>query len=155
MRVQQARDLDGHFLAAARRARNQRRLGNVRRHRDAHAAKELNPLGDEIDDLDLLVVMLVEQQMQLVEGRAGDLPVVFLVHVAQRHRVREQLIEVRHALEARALFERDRQLHEMAERLDLVRGLMDQRPGSAQPVHHVGRLVGPHVPFLAALGWLH
>ena len=51
-----------------------------------------------IDQLVLLVVMLVEQQMQLVERRSGDLPVVLLVQVAQRHRVGKELVQVLDAL---------------------------------------------------------
>jgi hypothetical protein len=47
----------------------------------------LNPLGDGVDQFHLLIEVLVEKQMQLVERRPGDLPVRFLVQIAERHRV--------------------------------------------------------------------
>ena len=94
MRMQQAGDLHRQFLATFRWPRNQRHIGHVRRHRDAHAAQYLNAFGNRVDKLILLAVMLVEQQMQLIERRSRDLPVVLLVQVAQRHRVSEQLIEI-------------------------------------------------------------
>ena len=84
----------GDFFPAAGRTRNDRRFRNVRRHGDAHAAEELNPLGDGVDEFVLLSVVLVKEQMQLVEGGARDLPVVLLVHVAQGHGVREDLVQV-------------------------------------------------------------
>jgi hypothetical protein len=39
-------------------------------------------------------VVLVKEQMQLVERVTGDLPMVFLVEIAQRHRVRQKLIQI-------------------------------------------------------------
>ena len=47
-------------------------------HRDADAAEELDPFGKRIDNCGLFVRMLVEQQMQLIEGRSGHLPVMLL-----------------------------------------------------------------------------
>src|SRR5713226_8743976 len=38
--------------------------------------------------------MLIEEQMQLVERRSCDLPVRFLIQIAQGHRVCKQLIEL-------------------------------------------------------------
>ena len=69
-------------------------LGYVAAHGDGDAAEKLDALGDGVDHLDLLVEVLVEEQMKLVEGRAGDLPVVLLVHVAEGDRVGEQLVEL-------------------------------------------------------------
>ena len=43
----------------------------------------MNALGDGVDDLDLLIEVLVEEEMELIEGGASDLPVVLLIHVAQ------------------------------------------------------------------------
>ena len=60
VRMQQSRDLDGDLFAASWWSRNQRRLGDVVSHRDTHAAEQLDPLGDRIDRLVLLLVMLVE-----------------------------------------------------------------------------------------------
>src|SRR5205809_1030751 len=83
--------------ASLRRTRDERGLGHVVRHRDADAAEQLNPFRDRIDELVLFAEMLVEQQMQLIEGRPRHLPVVFLVEIAQRDRVGEQLIQILHA----------------------------------------------------------
>ena len=53
-------------------------LGDVGRHRDGDTPEQLDALGQRIDQLVLLFVMLVEQQVQLLEGGAGNLPVMFL-----------------------------------------------------------------------------
>src|SRR5260370_42270160 len=42
----------------------------------------------------LFAVMLIEEQMQLGERVPRNLPVVLFVHVAQRHRIGEKLIQV-------------------------------------------------------------
>jgi len=55
--------------------------------------EELDALGDCVDHLDLLVKVLVEEKVELVKGRAGDLPVVLLVHVTQGDGVGEELVE--------------------------------------------------------------
>jgi len=86
-------DLDGHLFPAARRALNAGGFGHVAAHGDGDAAEELNALGDGVDHLDLLVEVLVEEEVELVEGRAGDLPVVLLVHVAQGDGVGQKLVE--------------------------------------------------------------
>src|SRR5438045_3196329 len=64
--------------------------------------------------------MLVEQQMQLVERRSRDLPVVLLVHVAQGHGVRKQLVQILDALLADALGQCNGHCDEMTKGLDLV-----------------------------------
>ena len=76
--VEQARELHRDILAAARRAFDLRGLSDVCGHCDAHAAKKLNTLGDRVNQFGLFVEMFVEQQMQLIERRADDLPVRFL-----------------------------------------------------------------------------
>jgi len=45
---------------------------------------------------------------------------MLLVEVAQRHRVREELVQIRHALVADRFAERDRHLDQVTEGLDLV-----------------------------------
>jgi len=45
--------------------------------------------------------VFVEQEVQLVERRSRDLPMVLLVEIAQRDRICEQLIEILDALLAR------------------------------------------------------
>jgi len=37
-------------------------------------------------------MVLVEKQMELVEGVARDLPMMLLVHVAKRHGIRKDLV---------------------------------------------------------------
>ena len=53
----------------------------------------MDALGDGVDHFDLLVEVLVEEEVKLVEGRAGDLPVVLFVHVPQGDGVGEELVE--------------------------------------------------------------
>ena len=77
-------------------------------------------------------MMFVEQQMELVEGGPGYLPVMLLVQVAQRHGVREQLVEVFDALFARRLGERDGHANQVAPRLNLMAFLMGHRRGVLQ-----------------------
>ena len=69
-------------------------FGDVAAHGDGDAAEELDALGDGVDHLDLLVEVLIEEEMELVEGGAGDLPVVLLVHVAEGDGVGEELVEL-------------------------------------------------------------
>src|SRR5258706_6395150 len=132
VRVQQARDLDWHFLPALRRPRNKRRLCDIVRHRNAHAAEQLNALGHGVDHLVLLVIVLIEGEMELIERGAGNLAVMFLVQVAKRHRVGQQLIEIVNALFARVFRQGNRHSDQVAERLDLVRVLPGDGRGTLQ-----------------------
>ena len=90
---EQAGDLDGHLFPASWRTADAGGLGYICAHGDGDAAKELNALGDGIDHLDLLVEVFVEEEVKLVEGRTGDLPVVLLVHVPQSDGVGQKLVE--------------------------------------------------------------
>jgi hypothetical protein len=92
-------------------------------HLDAHAAQELNALGDFVDKLVLFVVVLVEQEMQLIKSRAGGLPVMFLVQISEGDRVGQELVEVLDALLARLFGQRNRHPHQMPKRLN--HGLVD------------------------------
>ncbi len=85
--------LDGHLFPASRRALDTGGLGYVAAHGDGDAAKELDALGDGVDHFNLFVEVLVEEEVKLVEGGAGDLPVVLFVHVAQGDGVGEELVE--------------------------------------------------------------
>ena len=58
---------------------------------------------------DLLAVMLVEQKMKLVESGSGDLPVRFLVQIAQGHGVGQKLVEVLGHFQTDGLFQFQRQ----------------------------------------------
>ena len=63
-------DHDRDLLGAIGRPLDRRQLGGVTRVADGDAAEALDPLGEEVDDLVLLLGVLVEQQVELVEGRA-------------------------------------------------------------------------------------
>src|SRR5262249_9661077 len=72
-----------NVLTGARRPRDQRHLGHVVGHGDAHAAKRLDPLRKGVDQSALFIEVLVEEQVELIEGRSADLPVVLLVQIPQ------------------------------------------------------------------------
>src|SRR5215468_6576572 len=127
VRVKQTRDLDRRLFAPAGRPRDERRLGDVVRHRDADTAEQLDTFRDRIDELVLLAGVLVEEQMELVEARTRNLPMVLLVEVAQRDRVGEDLVEIFDRLFAGSLRKRDRHSDNMSVRLHLRRGLMRLR----------------------------
>jgi hypothetical protein len=74
-------------------------------------------------------MMLVKEQMQLVEGVASDLPMMLFVHIAQRHGVGENLVEVLTAGRADLLIESDRQLGDFAVWLDFGGMLVLNRTG--------------------------
>ena len=120
--LEEAGDLDGHLFPAAGRARDAGGLACIAAHGDGDAAEELNALGDGVDHLDLLVEVLIEEEVKLVEGRAGDLPVVLLVHVAQGDGVGQELVELGDHVGANFGAERVRHvLNDGAELLDLLR----------------------------------
>ena len=68
-------------------------LGDVGRHGDAMPPSSLDALGEQVHQLQLLLGVLVEQQVQLVERRPDDLPVVLLVHVVEGDRVGQHLVQ--------------------------------------------------------------
>src|SRR5258706_7335542 len=80
----------------------------------------------------LLVIVLIEEEMELIKRGAGNLPVMFLVQVAKRHRVGQQLIEIVDALFARVFRQGNRHSDQVAERLDLVRVLPGDGRGTLQ-----------------------
>ena len=90
---EQAGDLDGNLFPAPGGRGILVSLGNVAAHGDADAAEQLDALGDGVDHLGLLFVVLIEEEMELVEGGSGDLPVVLFVHVAKDDGVGEELVE--------------------------------------------------------------
>ena len=133
MRFEEPRNLHGHFFPAAGRTRNDRGFRDVRRHGDADAAEKLDPLGDRVHQFVLLAVVLIEEQMELVERDARDLPMVFLVHVAQRHGVGEELVQVVDARFAGRLIEGDRQFGDFSVGLNFPGVLVQDRPGALGP----------------------
>ncbi len=117
-------DLHGHGLTAARKPGNHGRLRHVRRHSQADAAQELNPLCDLVYQLILFAVMLIKEQMELVKSMAGDLPVMFLVHITEGYGVGENLIEIVAGGCAGLFVQSDRQLGDLAIRLNFGGALM-------------------------------
>src|SRR5712692_2943732 len=73
--------------------------------------------------------MLIKEQMELVKRTARDLPVMFLVHIAEGHRIREKLIQVLGAGCAVLLVQSDWQLGDLAVRLNFGGVLVLNRPG--------------------------
>jgi hypothetical protein len=88
------------------------------------AAQRLDPLRDQVHQLALGFVMLVEEQVELVEGGPPDLPVMLLVHVPQGHGISEELIEDLDAGRAHGRVERYGKPRDAAEMLDLL-GVLD------------------------------
>src|SRR5262249_32517991 len=116
VRLEEPRDLHGNLLAAARRPLDLRQRRHVVRGRDADAAERLDALGDLVDLLGQLPGVPVEEQVQRVDGRARDLPVVLLVEVAQHHRVREEIVQSIHGRGPRLVAEPERPARPAAER---------------------------------------
>jgi hypothetical protein len=101
----------------------------VARIADADPAEHLDPLGERVYELGLLLVVLVEEEVELVEGRPDRVPVGLLVERREDHRVRLDLAEDAAALGARIGGERDRELAEGPEALELAAGLAQARLG--------------------------
>src|SRR6266705_4085463 len=125
---EKTRDLYRCFLPATRRPRDHSCLGHVCGHCKADAAQQLNPLGDLIHEFVLLPVMLIKEQMELVKRMARDLPVMFFVHIAECYRVREKLIQVLGTGCAGLFIQSNRQLGDLAIRLNFRGVLVLNRP---------------------------
>ena len=93
VRLQQAGDLRGHVLRPVRRALDRGQLGRVSGIADRDAAERLDALGKEVDQLELLLGVLVEQEVELVEGWPGHVPVRLLVEGIQDGGVRQDLVQ--------------------------------------------------------------
>ena len=113
-------DHDRDLLGAVGRPRDRGQLGRMARVADGDAAEALDALGEQVDELELLLGVLVEQEVELVEGRPGDQPVVLLVERVEDHRVGEDLVEQPAALRLRLVGQADRQRPERPEALDLA-----------------------------------
>ncbi len=118
--VEQPVDHRRHVLGAVRRPVDRGQLGRVARVTDGDPAEALDSLGEQIDQLALLLGVLVEEQVELVEGRPGDEPVVLLVERIEDHRVGEDLVQQSAALGAGGRLQRDGGEPERAEPLDLL-----------------------------------
>src|SRR5215469_6374392 len=126
MGIQQSRQLDRNFFAVARRTLDLSGFGYVRRHRDAHAAEQLNPFRNGIDQLNLLIVVFVIKQMQLIKRWSSDLPVRLLIQVAKGHGIGEDLVQLLRHLQTYGFLEFERkQMGHRAVSLDLTGLLME------------------------------
>src|ERR1700682_2189857 len=94
MGIQQARELYRHLFPSARRPRDPCGLGNVVGHSQAHASQQLNALGNRVNQFRLLSIVLVEQKMKLIKSGSGNLPVRFLVQIAQSDGIGQKLVEM-------------------------------------------------------------
>ena len=128
----QSRDLHGSFLAASRRPRNRSRFRNVRGHGKDTPPSSLNPLGNRINQRGLLAGVLVEQFVQLQERGAGHLPMMLLVHVAERDTVGQHLIQILTTCAAFLFAERERHLHHVTVLLNLMSLLAGDRGSPAR-----------------------
>ncbi len=93
-------------------------------HGDTDAAKDLDAFGKQVDQLYLFAKMFVEEEVELIESRAGYLPMRLLVEVTQGGGIGEEIVEFLSDLEANILSQTDGQLlNDCAEFLDGLRGL--------------------------------
>src|SRR5579863_318210 len=60
MGIQKTRDLHGNFFPAARRTLNAGGLSNIGSHGDRDSAEQLNALGNQIHQFDLLVKVFIK-----------------------------------------------------------------------------------------------
>src|SRR5208337_1415249 len=85
--IQQSGNLHRHLFPASRRTLNAGGFRHISGHRNRNSSEKLYPFGDSVYDLRLLSIMLVEQEMKLIEGWPRDLPLRFLVQIAQGHEI--------------------------------------------------------------------
>lgn len=131
VRVEEPRQHDGDRLHAVRRPGNRRQLGDVARVSDRDAAEALDPLGQLVHDGQLGLGVLVQHEVERVEGRPAHEPVVLLVEGVQDLRVGEYAVQPLTGVHAGVVAEADRQLLERAERLGLLALLVQQRLAAA------------------------
>ncbi|GAB3975846.1 hypothetical protein GCM10027615_44150 [Plantactinospora veratri] len=67
MRLQQSGEHHGHLFGAVRRSGDPGDLGDVPGIADRHPAERLHPLGEHVDERQLLAGVLVQQQVELVK----------------------------------------------------------------------------------------
>ena len=122
---------------------------------ERHAAECGDALGEEIRGQQRPFRLLVEEQVQVAELRAGHDPVVFLVQVVQRVGAREILVERFHEGGRRLAREAERVLLHLVERLNRFRhhdGVFPSEcPSGTQMVEEPGfQLAGQRSPVCSA-----
>src|SRR6266446_2389829 len=91
---------------------------------DGNSAERLDPLGDLIDQLDLLAGVFVQQEVELVESRPSHEPMMFLVERKKDLRVRQDLVQAPAGQQSRIIAKPQGKLTHSAEALDLLTALM-------------------------------
>jgi hypothetical protein len=86
--------------------------------------------------------VLIEKQMQLIEGVACYLPMMLFVEVAKGNGVGENLIQIFRAFGANVFIERNRKLGKLAVGLNFARVLMKKGPGTFRSGLRVGPVIG-------------
>src|SRR5467141_4236661 len=124
---QEAGNLHGYLFTPSGWTWNQCSFRHIRRHREANATQQLNPLGYSVDQFILFAMVLVKQQMELIEREARHLPMMFLVHITKGHRIGEKLVQVFDALGADHLVQSIGQPGDLIERLNFPGMLMQDR----------------------------
>jgi hypothetical protein len=127
MRLEQAAEHHGHFFGSVGRSRDTGEFGGMPRIADRDATQALDSLRKQVDELELLTGVLVEEQVELVEGRPGDQPVVLLVQGIEDGRVGQNAVQELDTLRAGFRRKSDRHEAERAERLDLLAVLAEMR----------------------------
>ena len=74
VRLEEAGDLHRDLFSTTRGGRNLAYLGYITAHGDADAAEELNAFRNRINEFNLLFEVLVEQEVELVEGTSWRVP---------------------------------------------------------------------------------
>src|SRR5512142_945552 len=94
MGIEKTRKLDRNLLSSAWWAFDLSCLSHIGGHGYAYATQKLNAFSNRVYKFHLLVKMLIKEQMQLVESRPAYLPMRFLIKIAERYRIGQQLIQL-------------------------------------------------------------
>src|SRR6266851_1119292 len=136
--LEEARNLNRHFFAAARWTGNDGGFGDVGGHGQADGAEALNAFGDAVYQFILFFVVFIEEQMYLVEGVAGYLPMMFFVEITKGNGVGENLVEIFGAFGANGFVQTNGKLGQFAVGLNFVGMLMKNRARTIGPGLRVG-----------------
>lgn len=123
----ETRNLSGDFFPFFGRTRNLCQFDDIGSGRNTDTAEQLDTLGKHVDDFVLFGSVLVEEFVKREKGRAGDLPMVFLVEVAQSDGVGEDLVENLDTAAAHVFIETDRHASDGAKSLQRVIGNCEDR----------------------------
>lgn len=94
-------------------------------------------------------MMLIEEQMELVERAAGDLPMMLFVHVAEGHGVGENLIQIPDAVGADFFVEGDGEFRDFSIGLNFTSVLMQVWSGALGPFFDL-RVTGAALHFFCS-----